>query len=113
MTVLLEKCIKGLLLANSKLARLDAGVVHTQEGVNIVHGLCADVGKLLNLGGSILDLDIADRLANGTRCNREIRRQTSASVSERPSCSTRDLTAFQPVRRCLIARSIHVRSQLK
>jgi hypothetical protein len=31
-------------------------VVYTQQGVDIVHGLCADVGELLDLGSGVLDL---------------------------------------------------------
>lgn len=52
-----EQSIKCFLLANSELARLDTGVVHTQEGVNVVHRLCTNVGELLDLGSSIFDLE--------------------------------------------------------
>ena len=54
--MLLKERIESFLLANSKLARLDARVVHTQEGVHVIHRLCTDIGKLLNFGSSILNL---------------------------------------------------------
>ena len=56
LAVLLEQTVKSLLLANSELARLDTGVVHTKERVDIVHGLGSDISKLLNLSCGILDL---------------------------------------------------------
>lgn len=99
--MLLKERIESFLLANSKLARLDARVVHTQEGVHVIHRLCTDIGKLLNFGSSILNLQSIKTMSTIKRGYRTNRNQTSSSLRERPSCSTRDLTAFQPVRRCL------------
>ena len=50
-----QETIKGLLLSDRELTGLDAGVVDPQERVDVVHGLCPDVGKLLYLGSSIFD----------------------------------------------------------
>lgn len=57
MAVLLEQGIEGLLLSNRKLSRLDSGVIDTQKRVHIVHRLGADIRELLDLVGSVLDLD--------------------------------------------------------
>ena len=56
LAVLAEQPVEGLLLADRELARLDARVVHTQERVDVVHRLRADVRELLDLGGDVLDL---------------------------------------------------------
>lgn len=58
-----EETVEGLLLASHELAALDTRVIDTEEGVDVVHGLCPDVGKLLDLGGDILDLVVAQREA--------------------------------------------------
>ena len=55
-----QETVKSLLLSNSKLARLDAGMVDPQERIDIIHGLCADVGKFLDLGCGILDLIVSE-----------------------------------------------------
>ena len=77
-------------------------MVYTQEGIYVIHRLGPDIGELLDLGGGILDLRERER-ENGLN---EMRYRsffwlqlTSSSVSCRPSCSTRDLTAFHPVKR--------------
>ena len=54
--VLAEETIKSFLLSNGKLSRLDTRVVYTEEGIDVVHGLCTDVCELLDLGSNILDL---------------------------------------------------------
>jgi hypothetical protein len=54
--VLFEETVKRLLLSNGEFAGLDARVIHPEEGVNVVHGLCADISELLDLGGGVLDL---------------------------------------------------------
>ena len=54
--MLLEESIKSILLANGKLARLNTRVVHTQEGVYVVHRLRTDIGEFLDFGSGILDL---------------------------------------------------------
>jgi hypothetical protein len=59
--VLLEETVKSLLLSDSKLSGLDARVVDTEQGVDVVHGLRADISKLLDLGGGILDLENKER----------------------------------------------------
>lgn len=59
--VLLEESVKSFLLSDGKLAGLDARVVDTEQGVDVVHGLRADISKLLDLGGGILDLEKRER----------------------------------------------------
>jgi hypothetical protein len=54
--VLFEETVKRLLLSDGEFAGLDARVIHPEEGVNVVHGLCADIRELLDFGGGILDL---------------------------------------------------------
>jgi len=66
MTVLLEESIERLLLANSKLARLNTRVIHTQEGVHVVHRLCTDVGEFLDFGSGILDLQCGENMRGYT-----------------------------------------------
>ena len=56
LAVSLEQTIERFLLSHSELSALDTRVVDTKERVDVVHGLCADVGKFLDLGSSILDL---------------------------------------------------------
>ena len=51
-----EETVEGLLLTASELAALDARMVDTEEGVDVVHGLGTDVGKFFDLGGGVLDL---------------------------------------------------------
>ena len=55
-SVLAQETVEGFLLADRELSGLDAGVVDTQEGIDIVHRLCPHVGELLDLSGDILDL---------------------------------------------------------
>lgn len=55
-----EQAVEGILLADSKLTALDTGVVDTEESVNVVHGLCSDVGKFLDLGSDVLDLVVVE-----------------------------------------------------
>jgi hypothetical protein len=50
-------------LTDGKLAGLDAGVIDTEQGVDVIHGLRADVGELLDLGGDVLDLVVGEREA--------------------------------------------------
>ena len=54
--MLLEQPVQSLLLTDGELAGLDARVVHTKERVHVVHRLRADIRKLLDLGGDVLDL---------------------------------------------------------
>ena len=56
-----EETVERLLLAHHELAGLDAGVVHTQNGVDVVERLCAHVCELLNLRGHVLDLVVRER----------------------------------------------------
>ena len=60
LAVLLEQPVERLLLAHGELARLDAGVVHAQERVDVVHRLRAHVRELLDLGRRVLDLLICE-----------------------------------------------------
>ena len=59
--MLLQETIECFLLANSELAGLDTRVVDTEERVDVVHGLRAHVGELLDLGGRVLDLRRRER----------------------------------------------------
>ena len=56
LTVLAEEAVKCLLLADRELSGLNARVVHTQQRVDVIHRLRADVRELLDLRGCILDL---------------------------------------------------------
>lgn len=56
LAMLAQEAVQRLLLANRELARLDAGMVHPEQRVDVVHGLRADVCELLDLGSSVLDL---------------------------------------------------------
>ena len=49
------------MLADLELARLDAGVVHAKQGVDVVHRLGAHVCELLDLRGHVLDLIVRER----------------------------------------------------
>lgn len=71
--VLFEETVKCLLLSDGEFAGLDARVIHPEEGVNVIHGLCADVRELLDLGGGILDLSRrkVDEYEIGGRTKRE------------------------------------------
>lgn len=55
-----EETVEGLLLADLELTTLDTGVIDTEEGVDVVHGLRADVRELLDLGGDVLDLGVVE-----------------------------------------------------
>ncbi len=59
LAVLPQQTIKGFLLAYGQFARLDARVVDTEERVDIVHGLSANVSEFLDLGCRVLDLETA------------------------------------------------------
>lgn len=54
--MLLEEAVESFLLADGELARLDSRVINTEERVDVIHRLCADVGELLDLGCGIFDL---------------------------------------------------------
>ena len=62
-SVLAQEAVKGLPMSDNEFARLNARVVDTKEGVDVIHGLSADVRKLLNLSGRILDLQVKGRKA--------------------------------------------------
>ena len=55
-----EQSVQGFLLSDLESARLYARMVYTQQRVDVVHGLGADVGELLDLGRSILDLLVGE-----------------------------------------------------
>ena len=57
--MLAQQAIKCLLLSDRELPRLDTGMVHTQEGVDVVHGLRPHVREFLDLSGGVLDLGSA------------------------------------------------------
>lgn len=60
LTVLAEETVEGFLLANGELAGLDAGVVNTQDGVDVVERLGSDVCEFLDLRGDVLDLLVGE-----------------------------------------------------
>jgi hypothetical protein len=52
----LEQTVECLLLSDFKLTRLDARMVDTKKCVDVIHGLCSDIGEFLDFGSGILDL---------------------------------------------------------
>ena len=58
--VLLEQSVKSFLLSNLESARLDARMVHAKQRVDVVHGLCAHIGELLDLSRGVLDLFVGE-----------------------------------------------------
>lgn len=58
-----EQPVQRLLLADCELAALNAGVVHAEERVDVVHGLRAHVRELLDLRRRVLDLLVGEREA--------------------------------------------------
>lgn len=58
--MLLEQSVQGFLLSDLESAGLDARMVYTQQRVNVVHGLRAHVGELLDLGRGVLDLVVGE-----------------------------------------------------
>lgn len=56
-----KEAVERLLLADRELATLDTGVVHAQDGVDVVEALSADVRELLDLRGDVLDLVVRER----------------------------------------------------
>ncbi len=105
-THLLQQRIELGGLADLEVTRLDGVVVDTEDHVDRVHRLGSDVGKLLDLGGGVLDLVMISIEILGRSTGRQGDVLTCSSVSCKLSCSTRDLTAFQPVNRCLLRKLI-------
>lgn len=60
--MLLEQSVEDGGLADLKVTTLDTGVVNTEDHVDVLHRLCSNVGELLDLGSSILDLYIICQL---------------------------------------------------
>lgn len=83
-------------------------MIHPEEGVNVIHGLCADICELLDLGGGVFDLSKRKEISKAFKGCKRGGVQTSASVRSMPSCSTRDLTAFHPVRRWLKCETVEM-----
>ena len=52
----LQETVEHLPVADRELAAHDARVVHAQDGVDVLHALCADIGKILDLRRRVLDL---------------------------------------------------------
>ena len=98
--VSLEQTIECFLLSNCELTRLNAGMIDTKQGVDVVHWLRSDISEFLDLRSGVLDLNDRKRDEWGMH-SKKLDKLTWSSVSSRPSCSTRDLTAFHPVSRCL------------
>lgn len=59
-TMFLEQSVQGFLLSDLESAGLDARMVYTQQRVDVVHGLRAHVGELLDLGRGVLDLLVGE-----------------------------------------------------
>ena len=59
-TVLSEQAVEGFLLPNFEGTRLDARMVYTQQRVDVIHGLSAHIGKLLDLSRRVFDLVITE-----------------------------------------------------
>jgi hypothetical protein len=59
-TMLLKQSVQGFLLSDLESAGLDARMVYTQQRVDVVHGLRAHVGELLDLGRGVLDLLVGE-----------------------------------------------------
>lgn len=54
--MLLEQSVEDGGLADLKVTTLDTSVVNTEDHVDVLHRLCSNVGELLDLGSSVLDL---------------------------------------------------------
>ena len=52
----LEETVEHLLVAERKLSAHDTRVVHTEDGVDVLHTLRPDVGELFDLRCRVLDL---------------------------------------------------------
>jgi len=59
-TNLLEELVQDSRLSNLETSRLDGSVIDPQDHIDILHRLCPDIGKFLDLGSSILDLFIVE-----------------------------------------------------
>lgn len=57
-THLLDQLVEHFRLSDLELAVDDGSVVNTQNRINVLHRLCANIGELLDLGSRILDLVI-------------------------------------------------------
>lgn len=60
--MLLEQSVEDGGLADLKVTTLDTSVVNTEDHVDVLHRLCSNVGELLDLGSSVLDLYIICQL---------------------------------------------------
>ena len=54
--MLAQQTVKGFPVADLQLSGGDTGVVDTEQRIDVVHGLRADVRELLDLGSCVLDL---------------------------------------------------------
>lgn len=52
----LQQLVELVGLSDAEFTGGDTGVVDTQDGVDVFHALCSDIGKLLNLVCGILNL---------------------------------------------------------
>lgn len=67
--MLAQEAVEGLLLPDDERTRLNAGVVQTQDSVDVVERLRAHIRELLDLRGHVLDLWKARyKIQNGGRC---------------------------------------------
>ena len=51
-----QETIEHLLVAELELSAHNTRVVHTEDGIDVLHALRPDVGELLDLGRGVLDL---------------------------------------------------------
>jgi hypothetical protein len=58
--VLSQQAIEGFLLPDLEGTSLDARMIYTQQRVDVIHGLSAHIGKLLDLSRGVLDLVITE-----------------------------------------------------
>ena len=58
--MLSEQAVEGFLLPDLEGTRLYTRVVYAQQRVDVIHGLSADIGKLLDLGRGVLDFIITE-----------------------------------------------------
>jgi hypothetical protein len=59
---LLNELVENSRLPNLELVIDNGSVVDTQNRVDILHGLCAHIGHLLDLGSDILDLGMVSEV---------------------------------------------------
>lgn len=54
--MLLEETLKRMAITHFEFTTDDSRVIHSEDSVDVLHTLRSDVGQLLDLGCSVLDL---------------------------------------------------------